>query len=78
MEPAFRRGDWVYVDPNAPVRTGDFVAVRRDGTTIVRRLQVEAGRLVLVKLNPDEVEYAIDARNETMIRGVVVFTGGVV
>lgn len=75
MEPAFRRGDFVYVDPDVPMKPGHFVAVRKSGAMTVRLLDEEHGRRALRKLSPDEVDCVLDSTNETMICGVVVCRG---
>ena len=75
MEPAFSRGDFIYVDPDVPMRPGDFVAVRRGDTTTARQLKDEEGRLVLRTLSPDKQDCLVSAANETTILGVVVFWG---
>ena len=78
MRPAFRAGDFAYVDPDAPVVPGTFVCVRCGGTTTVRLCAEERGRRLLRTLEPDRVEGAVDADNAdggTTIRGVVVFVG---
>lgn len=48
MLPTIHDGDWLFVAPNAPVRTGDVAVIRRDGTVVVhrvisRRLGLEMG-----------------------------------
>lgn len=75
MYPDLCRGDFIYVDPDVPMRSGDLVAVRLRGKTMARRLQEQDGQLVLRTLLPDEVECFVTASNETMILGVVVFIG---
>ena len=75
MRPAFRAGDFAYVDPDAPVVPGTFVCVRCGGTTTVRLCAEERGRRLLRTLEPDRVEGAVDAADEATIRGVVVFVG---
>ncbi len=78
MEPRFRDGDFVWIDPDAPAVDGCFVGVW-DGvegeTTAIRRFQKRNGQRTLCTLNPCRVECVIDAKNETVIRGVVVFVG---
>ena len=77
MAPRFVDGEFVHVDPAEPARDGRFVVVRNPGTRelTVRRLVVEDGRRVLRALAPGWPEWVLDAGNETMIRGVVVFKG---
>ena len=75
MRPAFRAGDFAYVDPDVPVAPGAFVCVRLDrATTTVRLYAEERGRRLPRALEPDRVERAVDADGGT-IRGVVVSLG---
>lgn len=75
MEPRFAEGDYVYVDPDVPMRPGDCVAVRRKGTMTVRQLAEEDGRWVLRTLDRNAVDCVVTRDNETMVCGVVVFAG---
>ena len=76
MEPAFREGDFAYVDPDVPMVPGSFVGVRLDETAIsVRLYGEEHGRRVLRSFYPDRVDCEVNRGNETMICGVVVFWG---
>ena len=75
MRPAFRAGEYAYVDPDEPTRPGCFVAVRREDATTVRLYAEERGRRVLRTLNPERVESEVNACNETEIRGVVMLWG---
>ena len=76
MRPAFRAGDYAYVDPDALVAPGAFVCVRVDGMSKTVRLYAEErGRRVLRTLDLDREECEVNADNEAMIRGVVVFWG---
>lgn len=75
MRPAFRAGDFAYVDPDVPVAPGALVCVRRDGATTVRLYAEESGRRVLRTFDPDRVDCEVDAANDKTMRGVVVFLG---
>ena len=76
MEPAFRAGDFAYVDPDLSAEHGHTAAVRRPGGAMaVRRFLVEDGRRVLRALDPDVPDVVLDTENETMLQGVVVFVG---
>jgi len=75
MEPVFGTGDFLYVDPDVSAEHGRYVAVRRGTRTTVRLFSEEGGRRVLRTLRPDGVDCVLDATNETMIAGVVVFVG---
>ena len=75
MEPVLRGGDFVYIDPDVPMASGDLVGVLRDGATVVRRYREAGGRRLLATLNPEVVDCVLDAGNETSIQGVVVFKG---
>ena len=77
MEPVLRAGDFVYVDPDEPAEPGRYVAARlpETGETAVRRLDLEGGRRVLRGEDPELPDVVPNADNETMIVGVVVFSG---
>ena len=77
MAPAFRDGDYVWVDPDEPMVDGGFVGVcdPRTGRKVVRRLGREEGRLVLCTLNPPGVERELVGDEVMQIEGTVVFVG---
>ena len=77
MEPRFRDGEYVYVDPDEPAVDGCFVGVgdAEDGTMVIRQLRHEHGQMVLRILNPCRVERVLDKDTETMIQGVALFVG---
>ena len=76
MVPAFRDGDYVWVDPDEPMVDGGFVGVRdpRTGRKVVRRLGRESGHLVLRTLNPPGVERELLGDEVMEIEGAVVFS----
>ena len=81
MAPRVRAGDYVGIDPDEPAADGRYVAVRdpgRGGETVVRLLVERDGRRILRALDERCPERAVDAGNETDIRGVVVFVGNTV
>lgn len=77
MAPRFRRGDFVYVDPDACEEVGRFVAVRdgESGATAVRQLVEVEGKRALRALEGDGPDRVLDAERGNPIRGVVVFRG---
>ena len=77
MAPAFRDGDYVWVDPDEAAADGCFVGVRdpRAGTTVIRWLDREEGRLVLRTLDPARVERELVGDEEMQIEGVAVLVG---
>ena len=77
MAPEFLEGDYLYVDPDEPARAGGCVAIRdpENGVATARRYDVEDGRRVLRALTRDQPETVLDAVNETMVLGGVVFAG---
>ena len=76
MEPEFRAGDYVYVDPDLSAEHGHTVAVLRPGGEMtVRRFVIEDGRRVLRALDADAQDCVLDELNETILQGVVVFRG---
>ena len=81
MAPRVRAGDYVRVDPDEPATHGSVVAVRgpgRGGDTVVRLLIERDGRRIQRALDERCPERAVDAGNETEIRGVVMFVGSTV
>lgn len=76
MQPAFREGEYVYVDPDERAEPGRYVAVELGAEAVAVRLLVEAGgRRLLRALDPDEPDLVLDESNETMVLGVAVFKG---
>ena len=77
MAPAFRDGDYAWVDPDEPAVEGGFAGVRdpRAGKTVIRRIGRADGRLVLRTLNPPRVERVLAGDEETRIEGAAVFVG---
>ena len=78
MAPRVRAGDYVWVDPDEPAAHWSVVAVcdpGRGGDTVVRLLTKRDGRRILRALDERCPERAVDAGNETEIRGVVMFAG---
>ena len=77
MAPRFRAGDYVYVDPDESAGDGRFVGVRdpATGEETARLLEARDGRRVLRALAPGWPAIPLDADNETMITGTVVFGG---
>jgi len=56
MQPAFQRGDFLYVDPDVPAEDGRYVAIKRETGTTVRLYREDDGRRELRTLNPDRVD----------------------
>ena len=80
MAPRFRDGDYLYVDPDEPVETGRFVAIDDPETSerTVRLLVKTDGRRLLRALCCEGPDRILDAGNESMVLGVVVFVGSAV
>ena len=77
MAPRFLDGDYLYVDPDVPAAPGRYIAVggAEVGETTVRLFVLQQGRRVMRALAAGWPEWTLDADNETMILGVVVFAG---
>ena len=77
MAPGILERDYLYVDPDEPVRAGGIVAIRdpRTGRATARRYDMKDGRRVVRALAPGWPDYVLDSGNETMILGAVVFVG---
>lgn len=80
MEPRFRNGDLIFVDPHVDPISGRFVVVRLDDSqeATFKQLIIEEGRQYLKALNPDWPNPIIEADANATICGVVVFKGEVV
>lgn len=80
MEPRFRDGDLIFVDPQIDPASGRFVVVRLDDSqeATFKQLIMEEGRQYLKALNPDWPNPIIEADSNATICGVVVFKGEVV
>tara|TARA_R110001592_G_scaffold355031_1_gene655230 strand:+ start:9857 stop:10534 length:678 start_codon:yes stop_codon:yes gene_type:complete len=79
MEPRFREGELIFVDPHAPAEHGKYVVVRLSGSNEVtfKLLIAEEGRQYLEALNPDWPNRIIAVDKDTYICGVIVFKGEV-
>ena len=77
MEPKFREGELIFVDPRAPVEHGKFVVVRLEESNEVtfKQLILEEGKKYLKTLNPDWPNRIIEVNPDTPICGVIVFKG---
>ena len=80
MEPRFRDGDLIFVDPAVSPDHGRFVVVRGEdsGEATFKQLIVEGERKYLKALNPDWPERIIESDSTAAIGGVVVFKGEIV
>lgn len=77
MEPEFRDGDYIFVDPDAPPKNKSYVVVRLDDRqeATFKQLIEEDGRRMLRPLNPAWPEQIVEINGNATICGVVVFTG---
>lgn len=77
MEPKFREGELIFVDPLASVGHGRFVVVRLEASDEVtfKQLIVEEGKQYLKTLNPDWPNRIIEVTTDTKICGVIIFKG---
>jgi len=80
MEPKFREGDLIFVDPNALAEHGKYVVVRLEGSNeaTFKQLIFEGGKQYLKALNPDWPNRIIEIDEDASICGVIVFKGEVV
>lgn len=77
MEPRFREGELIFVDPDAQPDSGKFVVVRLEDTkkATFKQLIIEGGKRYLKALNPDWPEPIIEVNSHATVCGVVVFKG---
>ena len=80
MEPRFRDGDLIFVDPAVPPDHGRFAVVREEDSheATFRQLIVEGERKYLKALNPDWPARIVERNSTASICGVVVFKGEIV
>ena len=69
MEPEFRDGAIIIVDPSVPLHHGAYVVIDYQGETSFRQFVVREELHYLVALNPDYEELLITG--EYNIRGIV-------
>ena len=80
MEPRFREGDMIFIDPEVEAVHGKHVVVLQEGSdeTTFKQLVVEGERKFLRALNPNWPEHIIELRSDALVCGVVVFKGEVI
>ena len=80
MEPRFREGDLIFVDPEVDPGHGKYVVVLLEGSneTTFKQLVIEGEQKFLRALNPDWPERIIEVNSNALVCGVVVFKGEVV
>ena len=77
MEPRFREGELVFVDPSRRAENGSFVVVRLEDRqeATFKQLVQEGGRQYLKALNPAWPDPIIEVTERATVCGVVVFKG---
>lgn len=77
MEPRFRDGELIFIDPAVPPEHGKFVIVRleADQEPVFRQLIIEGGRRYLKALNEDWPERVTEPGESAVYCGVVIFKG---
>jgi SOS-response transcriptional repressor LexA len=80
MEPRFRDGDLIFVDPHVEPISGRYVVVILEDAkeATFKQLIIEAGRQYLKALNPEWPNRIIEVDEHARICGVVVFKGEMV
>tara|TARA_R110001592_G_scaffold111372_6_gene308489 strand:+ start:11382 stop:12008 length:627 start_codon:yes stop_codon:yes gene_type:complete len=74
MDPDYRDGEIIQVDPEVAASSGSDVVVRTpDGKTTFKRLQIDGnGEMYLLVVNPDWPDRILRAPEGTVICGVVI------
>ena len=77
MEPEYRDGDWIFVDPDRDPVNGSHIVVRMEDAqeATFKKLVVEGGDRYLMALNPAWPERVIRINGNATIVGVVIFSG---
>ena len=81
MDPQFREGDLIFVDPSRAPRNGSYVVVRRgdgSGAATFKQLIEEDGRRYLKAANPHWPRPIVEADADSAVCGVVVFRGSAI
>lgn len=66
-------GDEVLVDRSVTPRDGDVVIAVMDGEFTIKRLHLQAGRVVLRPENPDYSDIVVPSLSELIVWGVVTY-----
>lgn len=74
MEPEFKDGCIIIIDPSAPVKHGAFVIANTDDGLIFRQLIVDGENMFLKPLNPGYETQPLP--NKRAVTGVIVQRGG--
>lgn len=77
MEPEYRDGELIYVDPSREPKHNDDVVVRLNNSNdaTFKRLQIDGDRKYLIALNKQYPDPIIPLDEEAVICGVVFFAG---
>ena len=77
MEPRFRDGELIFVDPAVSPEHGKFVLIRLEEKQepVFRQLIIEGGRRYLQALNEDWPERVMELDESALCLGVVIFKG---
>lgn len=79
MEPTFRDGDLIFIDPAAEARHGSYVVARLEdeNEATFKQLIIEGGQKYLKPVNPNWPEQVTPINGNCTIVGSVVFAGRV-
>lgn len=77
MEPVFREGDLIFVDPLAESHHGSYIVARLEdqNEATFKQLIIEQGKKYLKPANPNWPEQIIPITSDCSIVGTVVFAG---
>ncbi len=74
MEPEFREGCVIIIDPTGRLTDGAFVLAEVEGRYLFRKLSIRAGAVHLAPLNPRYPPTRVE--NLSVVRGVIVQRAG--
>jgi SOS-response transcriptional repressor LexA len=77
MEPEYRDGDWIFVDPEGRSENGSHVVVMLDSAkeATFKKLVLEGDETFLEALNPDWPDRVLRVNGNATIVGTVIFSG---
>ena len=72
MEPKIKKGDYLFVEINSPLSSGDIALVKIRGQIYIRKFSVRTTTLILRSLNKDYKSIYFNEYDEFTIIGKVV------
>lgn len=72
MEPAFKDGEYVFVELTKDIRSGQFAAIIVDGEAFLKKVYIEDNCLKLVSLNEKYEDIIVTETSNIEVVGTIV------